>query len=244
MLRRETIFLMIEIRIQTQKITFLFLSIVVFLTLVHCIVLFLFFHLENPNTLDFLIWFDLDIERNIPSLYSSAAILVCSVLFFVIAYLEKNTGNCNRLYWIGLALIFLFLSIDEGIELHESIGDLTENYIHATGLLYFPWIVPYSFMTIIFILLYLKFTLRLPAKTARLFILSGSVYLTGAIAFDMLGGREAEMHGFDSAAYCIFYTIEEFLEMIAIVVLIYALLSYIERQFGYLCITLEVKGEK
>jgi len=45
----------------------------------------------------------------------------------------------------------------------------------------------------------------------------------------MLGGREADLHGYDSITYCILYTIEEFLEMIGIVILIYALLSYTER---------------
>jgi len=57
----------------------------------------------------------------------------------------------------------------------------------------------------------------------------------------MLGGREADLHGYDSITYCILYTVEEFLEMIGVVVLIYALLSYIERQFGYLCVTLQIK---
>ena len=140
-----------------------------------------------------------------------------------------------------MSIIFLFLSIDEGFQIHENIGDITENYIDSTGFLYFPWVVPYGFAVIVFILVYLKFTLDLPKRTAVLFILSGTVYLTGAIVFDMLGGREADLHGFDSITYCILYTIEEFLEMIGVVVLIYALLSYIERQFGYLCVTLQIK---
>jgi len=91
------------------------------------------------------------------------------------------------------------------------------------------------------ILVYLKFTLELPKSTAVLFILSGTIYLTGAIAFDMFGGREAELHGYDSTTYSILYTIEELLEMTGVVVLIYALLSYIERQFGYIRITLQIK---
>jgi len=142
---------------------------------------------------------------------------------------------------VGLSVIFLFLSIDEGFQIHENIGDIAENYIDSTGFLYFPWVVPYGFAVIVFILVYLKFTLKLPKRAAVLFILSGTVYLTGAIALDMLGGREADLHGYDSITYCILYTIEEFLETIGVVVLIYALLSYIERQFGYLCVTLQIK---
>ncbi|MCI5222213.1 MAG: peptidase M48 Ste24p [Candidatus Electrothrix sp. AR4] len=234
---------MLEIKIKSKETACLFLSTVVFLTLLHCIALLFFFYSDSPKILDFVVWFDLDIERNIPSFYSSAAILVCSLLFFVVTYLEKKTGDHNQLYWIGLALIFLFLSLDEGFELHEGIGDVAEEYIHATGLLYFPWVVPYSFLAIVFTLLYLKFIIRLPKKTAGHFFLSGGVYFIGAVLFDMLGGKEAEVHGFDTAKYCILYTIEEFLEMIAVVGLIYAILSYIERQFGYMCITMQTKGK-
>ncbi len=235
---------MIQIIFKPYKVSLLFLSIVLFLTLVHCIVLVVFFHFDYPDLINFVHWFDLDIEKNIPSLYSSFAILVCSFLFFIIAQYEKKDFDYEYLYWFFLGLIFLFLSLDEAFQIHESIGDITENYIHSTGFLYFPWVVPYGFAVIIFILIYLKFSLRLPKKTTLLFILSGSLYLTGAIVFDMLGGREAELNGYDSVTYSTLYTIEEFLEMIAIVVLLYALLLYIERRFGYLCITLQIKAKE
>ncbi|MDM8523604.1 hypothetical protein QUF80_09560 [Desulfococcaceae bacterium HSG8] len=235
---------MIEITFKPKKVGLSFLSIVVFLTLIHCIVLVSFFYLDNPNIFFFVRWFDLDIEKNIPSSYSSFAIFVCSFLFFIIAIHKRRRLDYERSCWFGLTVIFLFLSIDEGFQIHENIGDIAENHINATGFLYFPWIVPYGFAVIVFGLVYLKFILGLPKKTAVLFILSGTVYLTGAMVFDMLGGREAELHGFDSVTYCILYTIEEFLEMIAIVVLIYALLSYIDKQFGYICITLQVRDTK
>jgi hypothetical protein len=65
-------------------------------------------------------------------------------------------------------------------------------------------------------------------------ILCGIVFVTGAAVFDMLGGREAELNGYDSATYCLLYTVEESLEMVAIAGLIYTLLSHIESRFGYL----------
>ena len=60
----------------------------------------------------------------------------------------------------------------------------------------------------------------------------------------MIEGREAELHGYDSIRHYVLYTIEEFLEMIAIVALIYALLLYIEQQFGRIHITLRIKAIK
>ena len=234
---------MIEITFKAKKVSLLFLSIVLFLTVVHCIVLVIFFHFDNPQFINFVHWFDLDIENNIPTLYSAFAILICSFLFFIIAMQKRKQLNYESLCWFFLAIIFLFLSIDEVFQIHESIGDITENYINSTGFLYFPWVVPYTFMLIIFIVIYWKFVLHLPKRTALLFILSGTLYLIGAIVFDMLGGREAELNGYDAVIYTILYTIEEFLEMIAIVILLYALLLYIEKQFGSLCITLQIKTE-
>ena len=231
---------MIEIRVRPQ-VAYLFLTTVLFLTLAHCLILFFFLNFDQPELVNVMRWFDLDMERNLPSFYSSGAILACSFLFSTVAFLERKSTSQSRLYWLGLALVFLFLSLDEYFELHEGLGDLTENYINARGLLYFPWVIPYGALTLGFGLVYAKFILGLPKKTARLFILSGVIYLSGAIFLDMLGGREAELHGFFSITYCILYTLEEFFEMIAIVLLIYALLAYIEQHFGYLCINLQIR---
>ena len=58
---------------------------------------------------------------------------------------------------------------------------------------------------------------------------------------DMLGGREAELNGYDSLLYCFLYTIEELFEMLGIVGTIHALLSYFEEQHGYILIILQIK---
>ncbi|MCI5151354.1 MAG: peptidase M48 Ste24p, partial [Candidatus Electrothrix sp. MAN1_4] len=81
----------------------------------------------------------------------------------------------------------------------------------------------------------------LPRKTALLLILSAIIFLTGSVGFDMLGGKEAELHGYYSNTYMVLSTIEEFLEMSGIVLLIYTLLDYIEQHHGYLCLSLTVK---
>ncbi len=220
------------------------LAVVVSLTLIHSILLVLFYQFDKPGIYGLLLWFDLDIERNVPSVYSSLALFVSSVLFFVIGMCHKKSSGGGTTGWFGLALVFLFLSADEGFKIHENIGDIVEDYVKATGFVYFPWIIPYGFAVVALALAYLKFMLKLPRETAVRFLLSGIIYLTGAAVFDMLGGRAAELHGYDSVLYSVLYTIEEFLEMIAIVALIHALLLYMERQFGRICITFRMEGIK
>ncbi|MCI5143186.1 MAG: hypothetical protein D3909_15955 [Candidatus Electrothrix sp. ATG1] len=96
-------------------------------------------------------------------------------------------------------------------------------------------------MTAILGLLYFRFLFCLPRKTFVLFICSAVIFLTGAGFFDMLGGKEAELHGYYSITYTVLYTIEEFLEMIGVVLLIYTLLDYIEQQYGHLNFSLEIQ---
>ena len=75
-----------------------------------------------------------------------------------------------------------------------------------------------------------------------LFVVSGLIYVAGAIGFELLGAWEADFHGTDTIRYCILFTCEEFLEMIGIVLLIYSLLSYIVHEIGYPTVTFEIKA--
>ena len=216
------------------------------MTVLHSIALTIFFYTGDQELIKITDYVDLDVEKNIPSFYSAFAIFLCSLLFFCISSLEKKQVR-TRCYWLGLATVFLFLSLDEAFVLHEGLGDLTEEYIkttgifQVTGLLYFPSMIPYGILTTFLGLLYFRFILHLPRKTTVLLILSAIVFLTGAVAFDMLGGREAEVNGFYSVTYTVLYTIEEFLEMSGIVLLMYTLLDYIEKQFGHLCFSLQIQ---
>ncbi|WP_339134692.1 MAG: hypothetical protein WGN25_16045 [Candidatus Electrothrix sp. GW3-4] len=237
---------MFQLKIHPRETALFFLAFVILLTVLHSIAQTVLLSTGNQDLRGIAAYVDLDIEKNIPSFYSGFALFLSSLLFFCISSLEKKQGR-KRCYWLGLAAVFLFLSLDEAFVLHERLGEYTKEYIRSTGileasgLLYFPWILPYSILMAILGILYFRFILRLPRKTAVLLILSAIIFLTGAAGFDMLGGREAELHGYYSVTYTVLYTIEEFLEMNGIVLLIYTLLAYIEQQFGYLCFSLEVR---
>ncbi len=65
--------------------------------------------------------------------------------------------------------------------------------------------------------------------------------MTGVIGVEMLGAREADLHGTDTVLYCVLYTIEELLEMLGIVVFIHALLSHIVDEAGDEGVTLRLQ---
>ena len=237
---------MFQLTIHPRQTALFFLAFVILLTVLHSIAQTVLIYTGNQDLMDITRYVDLDIEKNIPSLYSGLALILSSLLFFCISSLEKKQGR-KRYYWLGLAAVFLFLSLDETFVLHERLGDYTEEYIKSTGilkasgLLYFPWIIPYSILMTILGLLYFRFIFRLPRKTTVFLILSAIIFLSGAAGFDMLGGREADLHGYYTITYTVLYTIEEFLEMSGVVLLIYALLGYIEQRFGFLHFSLEVQ---
>jgi len=135
----------------------------------------------------------------------------------------------------------LFLTFDEATAIHESIGDHFESYdyVDASGFLYFMWVVPYGVAVGVLGLFFLKFVFSLPAQTRNLFIASGTIFLSGAIGLEVFGAREADLNGLETITYCVLYTFEELLEMLGIVLFIYALACHLTSEFGRVSLVLE-----
>jgi hypothetical protein len=184
--------------------------------------------------------FDFNTEKNIPTLFSSIMMIVCSALLYLIAMNNKNT-NSSFIPWLGLSLIFLFLSIDEISSIHEKFTSPSRESFETSGFLYYAWVIPYGVALIVFILSYTKFLLGLPKNIMLLFLLSGITFVTGAVGFEMLGGNQADNVGTKNLLYSIFYTCEEFLEMFGIAVFLYTLLTHIVNQSESLTIIVACK---
>ncbi len=104
-------------------------------------------------------------------------------------------------------------------------------------LIHYEWVVPLGVFVFIGLLAYLRFVANLPKKTALLFLLAGTIFVVGALGMEALSGQQIlasgggenweNVTGMPKIVEGIGSSIEEFLEMLAILVLIYALLSYI-----------------
>jgi len=68
------------------------------------------------------------------------------------------------------------------------------------------------------------------------------IFLTGVLGIELLGAREADLHGTETVVYCLLYTLEEMLEMLGIILFIYALLSHLVQETGPLSIVLGRAG--
>ncbi|MCB0197563.1 MAG: hypothetical protein KDJ65_36795 [Anaerolineae bacterium] len=231
-----------RIFLNPKKVSLFFLVIVILLTVANIanfLVAFYYFGRTDISSGYFSI-FNLDAEQNIPTLYASISILFCSLLLGLIAYVKRESGEHNYLFWLGLALVFLFLSVDESSVLHNYLSAPLRKR-GASGLLYNAWIIPVGIALLIFVLIYLKFLFQLPRKTMILFIVSGAIYVSGAMGIEMIGGLQKDTVGTGNIAYQFMTLFEEFFEMMGILLFIYTLLSYIDTELDDLSISVKSK---
>lgn len=189
-------------------------------------------------------FFDLNREDSIPTFVASMQIFVCSVLLFVIARLVRMNKQPGFWYWVGLAVMFLYIAVDETVRIHEKLGGPLRRIYDPAALYDMVWLVPYVTFVIIIGLIYLKFVLNLPRKTKLLFILSGLIYLAGAVAFEYISGRQDALYGIGDFGYQAFIVLEEGLELMGIVLFLYALLNHIVIAFDGLRFTIPALENK
>lgn len=96
------------------------------------------------------------------------------------------------------------------------------------GLLARAWVVFGAAVVLVLALVYWPFLAGLPARTRRLFLAAGSLYVGGAVVMEAVYARAEDRYGRLNTPreQAVFTTIEEFSEMMGVVVLAYALISY------------------
>jgi hypothetical protein len=217
------------LNLSPKKICRFLLVVIAFLILSSCLAQIGVYFLSQSTSTDYSgRILNLDEEANIPSLYSALTLVLCSILLALISYLEKVVGSRYAGYWKALSLLFLFLSLDEAVSIHETLVLLLRLALNTSGFLNFTWVVLGSIFLAVFLLGFWRFIKALPQKTRNLFIQAGILYVGGTLGVDLIGEYYTNVYGENTIAYLTITTIEESLEMLGIVIFIYALLSYIK----------------
>ena len=178
--------------------------------------------------------FWIDSEGNIPTLFAFATLLSAALLLAFIARLRRQAQDRYSRHWAVMAWVFVYLALDEGAAIHERTVEPVRWLLNQTSLPsieFFEigpaWIILGAVFVLVFAFSYLRFLLHLPARTRYLMILSGVIFVTGALGFEILSHSYAVTHGQENAVYALLATVEESLEMLGIALFLYTLLLHI-----------------
>lgn len=161
-------------------------------------------------------------EGNVPTFYSSVSLLGSAVLLFFIS----KVAVAERRRWKALAALLLLLSLDEAAQLHELAIRPTREFLNASGIWYFGWVIVAIPIVAVLAVAFVPFVLRLPQTTRRLMATAASMFVFGAVGMEMIGAPYAEHYGEFYLPYRLITDMEELLEMVAVALLNYALLCH------------------
>jgi hypothetical protein len=172
--------------------------------------------------------FDLDQESNIPTWFSSLLLAAAAATSFVISHQCRGTPAVRP--WLGLALIFVGMSVDETASLHEMFGPgITQALgFKAQGVLTCAWVLPGLAVAALVAGIFARFVYRLPRRVRRLTLLSGAFYAFGAIGCEMIYSSMLGSGIPDTAWPArLEIVVEETLEMAGVALWIYTQLLYL-----------------
>jgi hypothetical protein len=164
-------------------------------------------------------------ERNLPTLFNYALIVVNGCLLAAIAWREQAAGGRWWRHWAALAGIFLLLSFDEAAQVHERFQALGGMIVEASGIFAFAWVVPIVPLVLLVGLCFVNFLRHQPRGDAGRMLLAAAVFGAGAVAMDMVGAANYDLHqSLDRVEYHLIAGIEEALEMCGMALFGHALL--------------------
>lgn len=184
-----------------------------------------------------MLMFDVDQEKSLATWWAVVTLSVLSVVTWFVGQSRGFENQKERLAWYALAAGFLFLSIDEACMLHERIGGKIEL---DGSLTYARWIILWVPLAALCGGVVLWMLWRMSSRMVIGLIIGAVVFLTGAVGTEIVNsqnryaaatsGRSAleaydfeetqplEITGKENYAYIAGTALEEFLEMLGVVI--------------------------
>ena len=176
--------------------------------------------------------FDLNQEANIPTFFSGFMLLFAALLLLAIGRRRLLERRSFAGHWIIIAMIFLFLAVDEMSMLHElagaAVGRLSDTGDLPNG---FRWTIPYVLLILVGAVWSLRFYLHLNKIHRLLFGLAGVLFIGGAVGMEVAAGYYLLNYGESrTLEYALIYSVEEIMEMSGIIIFITALLHVLAHE--------------
>ena len=175
--------------------------------------------------------FNLDEELSLPTWYASFLFLTCSALLSVIAITARRHAQAHVLHWMFLALVFVGLSMEEVVGLHELWGRFMRANFVLPPTLRHAGVIPLFAVAVILAAAYWRFVWALPNRARLFFILSGAMVVSGAVLMELVGSYLFVEHGQFTSIAGASTTFEEILEISGVTLFAWALIDYIKVNF-------------
>jgi hypothetical protein len=188
----------------------------------------------HPSVYGLVRLFYVEEERNIPTFFSGFLLMFAALLLAVVTILGRKQSDPDVLKWMILTFGFIFMAFDELMSYHERLIMPVRRLLpDATGgIFFFSWVIPAIVVVIVLGMIFLRFLLRLPARTRRAFLIAATLYIGGAIGGELMEGRYRALNGdVEDFNFSMLATVEESLEMAGVIVLIHALLRFIALKY-------------
>jgi hypothetical protein len=187
--------------------------------------------LDHKRLLGAVRQFSLIRESNVPTWYSALLLTACALSLGVIGVTRPAGKGNYRRHWLILALIFLYMSMDEAAIIHEMTIRPIRDALHLSGALYYAWTLPAAILMAIFLLSYLGFLRHLPASSRNRFILAGLIFVGGAFGTELIIGYLRDSEGYKFASI-FFSAFQEIMEMSGSSLFLAALLRHLAADGG------------
>ena len=191
----------------------------------------------NDNALGFLRLIDVGSEQSITTYLSAVNLLLASLLLLLLFAIRRQQQAADALCWGLLAPVFLLLSIDESISVHENFDNV---YHFFLGKGWIPpmlssheW-VPFGVLFVVVFGVVIGPMLRhVNRQTLGYMVLAGTIFVSGALGLELLGAVMLETGFVASKTDSIYLTrriLEEGFEMYGIALFNWAIYREIQRR--------------
>jgi hypothetical protein len=198
------------------------------------------FELDRGQLYGFTDRLNMDKEEALAQFLQMLNLLAITGLLFAIGHRGRRLGDRWARWWLAMAGVFFYLTIDESSRIHEMSIIPLQQAFGTSGPLFFAWLVVAIPLVLLFVALYVPFLRALDPWTRNRFLLAGLLYVSGTVGMEMLGGMWVEGNFFDSTYYYTFVPIEEIFEVSGQLLFLFTLLIYVGRTQQE--ITLRVMG--
>jgi hypothetical protein len=178
------------------------------------------FELGYPSVFGLVPLLDVNLENNIPTWYQSIALATCAGLLALLGVAARRTGAPFAWHWLGLALIFLLLSLDEVGSLHErTVEPLSRLVGRPSGVWAPTWTILGAAAVVAIGASYLRFVLHLAWRERICVVAAGVLFVGGALGMEMVAALfyTGPVYG-ESLGVAVFAHLEELLEKLGVLV--------------------------